>query len=630
LTSLLFHLANSVLLFLILRRMTREMWPSAAVAALFALHPLRVESVAWVSERKDVLSTLFWMLTVWAYLGYVSRVVAAQSVSVQRNAPARGSARRSSPPNPGPAASWNSRFMLYSLALGFFALGLMSKPMLVSLPFVLLLLDYWPLRRLQIQDVAAPNAPAASGGSAPARGARLKLYLTTLAPLVAEKIPFFVLSLGSCVVTFLVQRRGGAVSTSLSLSARLANAVVSYARYLGKTFWPARLSVLYPHPGHWPAGAVIGALALLALITGWVIWRARRQPYLVVGWLWFVVMLAPTIGLVQVGVQSMADRYTYLPQAGIFIMLVWGLDELLGGQVFGIFVRALGVALAVAVCAILTARQIAYWDDSGTLFQHAVEVTDNNYLAYNNLGFFLSNKGEAAQAMRYYQRALQINPNFDEAHNNLGFALAGQGRNSEAISEYQAALRLNPGLTEAHNNYGNALANVGRVEDAIREYLTALEENPHHAGTHNNLGNALAQRGQLDQAIEQFRQAIRDQDNYVGAHSNLGNAYAIQGKFDQAVEQYRIALQLDPSEPQAHNNLANVLAQQGKFDEAIKRYMLALKLKPENPEAHFNLAYCLAKQGRRAQAEAHYIEALRQRPDYPQARQQLAALRANK
>ena len=575
LASVLLHTLNGVLLFLILRSMTGALWRSAVVAALFALHPLRAESVAWVSERKDVLSTLFWMLAVWAYVRYAK------------------SRRAGSPERVTP-----ERKVFYVLALVFFALGLMSKPMLVTLPFVLLLLDYWPLGRLQ-------------------RG---------VAGLVAEKLPFFILAVASSVVTFLVQRHGGAVSTltGVPAAARVGNAFVSYARYLAKIFWPARLSPLYPHPGYWPWWQVAGAVVLLAAITAWVVRRARAQPYLAAGWFWFVVMLAPAIGLVQVGIQSMADRYSYVASVGVFIMAAWGADEWIKTQRW-----VLGAAAAVALgtCVILTPRQVAFWRTSEALFQHAVAVTDNNYLAYNNLGFDLSNRGEMERAMVCFQKALEINSNYDEAHNNLGYALAALGRYQEATNEYIKALSLNPRLTEAHNNLGLALGDLGLADAGIHEYQVALEENPRHAGAHNNYGVALAMRGELDEAIAQFRLALACQDNYLSAHSDLGNALAMKGDLAGAIREYERCLKIDPKEPQAHNNLGNAFAQQGKLDEAIAQYRVALNLKPRNPEAHFNLGYCLAKQGRRSEAEEQYVLALRQRPNYAEARRQLEALK---
>jgi protein O-mannosyl-transferase len=569
-TSILLHAVNGALLFLLLRSMTGAFWRSLAVAALFALHPLRAESVAWVSERKDVLSTFFWILTVWAYVRY------AKEFKVQ-----------------------GSRFKVsYAASLLFFVLGLMSKPMLVTLPLVLLLLDYWPLQRLPL------------GASR----------------LITEKVPFFVLAAASSVVTFFVQRSGGAVSslTGVPMGARIGNALVSYVRYLGKMFWPAGLSPLYPHPGYWAWWKIAGSLLLLAAITVWVIRRAPRQPYLAVGWVWFVIMLAPVIGLLQVGIQSMADRYSYVASVGVLIMLVWGACDFLPAKPWLLGTAAV---LAVAACAILTTRQVAYWRTSERLFLHAVAVTDNNYLAYNNLGFDLSNRGETEKSMVYFQKSLEINSNYDEAHNNLGFALAALGRYKEATNEYIKALSLNSRLTEAHNNLGIALGNLGYPDAGIHEFQMALEENPHHAEAHNNYGVALAKKGRLDEAITQFRLAVASQENYLSAHSDLGNALAMKGDFEGAIREYEFCLKSDPKDARAHNNLGNALAQQGKLEEAAAQYRLALDLMPENPEAHCNLGYCLARQGRWAEAEEQYVLALQQRPNYPEARQQLEAIK---
>jgi len=564
LTSVLLHSANAALLFLVLNAMTGALWRSAVVAALFALHPLRVESVVWISERKDVLSTLFWMLTVWTYFKFQTSNLKSY----------------------------------YFASVACFACGLMAKPMLVTLPFVLLLLDYWPLRRPM----------------------RWRLLI--------EKIPFSILAAVSSAVTFVVQRRGGSVSplTGLPLSARIGNALISYVRYLAKFFWPARLSVLYPHPGHWPVWQVAGAALLLAGITACVIWRGRAQPYLAVGWFWFLGMLAPAIGLVQVGIQSMADRYSYLPLAGVSIMAVWGVSDMLGQRPGGRWILGTAGGVAIAACIVLTPLQARYWRDSDALFEHAIEVTKDNYLAYNNLGYFLSNRGESEKAMLYYKSSLQINPNYDEAHNNLGYELAQLGRYQEATNEYIKALSLNPGLTEAHNNLGNALGSLGLSDAAMHEYQVALEENPRHADAHNNYGIALAMNGRLDEAIAHFRLAVLYKENYASAHSDLGNALAMKGDLGGAIQEYQTCLRINPKDPLAHNNLANVLAQQGRLDEAAGHYRTALELKPENPEAHFNLGWCLARQGKRAEAAEQYRAALRQRPNYPAAQQQLEAL----
>ncbi|HEX4121900.1 MAG TPA: tetratricopeptide repeat protein [Verrucomicrobiae bacterium] len=560
LTSVIIHAANAVLLFLILNAMTGAIWRSAVVAALWALHPLRVESVVWISERKDVLSTLFWLLAVWSYVKFQS-----------------------------------SRLKFYYVAaVVCFACGLMAKPMVVTLPFVLLLLDYWPLKRRMTWG------------------------------LVTEKIPFFVLAAVSGVVTFAVQRRGGAVSplSGLPILARVGNSVISYVRYLAKIFWPARLSVLYPHPGYWPIRQVAGAAALLVAITAIVIWRRRAQPYAIVGWFWFLGILAPTIGLVQVGIQSMADRYSYVPMAGILILVVWTASEVVRAR----WILGAAAGLAIAACAVLTPVQVGYWHDSDTLFQHAVAVTKDNYLAYNNLGFFLSNRGETEKAMLYYKSSLQINPNYDEAHNNLGYALAQLGRFAEATNEYIKALSLNPNLTEAHNNLGNALGSLGLRDAAIHEYQAALQENPRHADAHNNYGIALAMHGQLKEAIEQFRLAVLYKEDYASAHSDLGNALAMQGDYPGAIAEYETCLRLNPKDPQGHNNLANVFAQEGKLDEAAEQYRTALELKTENPEAHFNFGLCLARQGKQREAAEQFRIALRQRPDYPAAQQEVDTL----
>jgi tetratricopeptide (TPR) repeat protein len=583
---------------------------------------LHVESVAWVSERKDVLSALFFLLTVGAYVRYAevqglkSKV---QNPKPKTQRPETESTPRSAVPGstfdvqcsmfdvrPSPPASHLPSSIFYLLSLLLFTLGLMSKPMLVTLPFVLLLLDYWPLQRFR---PSTPNSQA-----------------STLLRLVAEKAPFVLLAAASSVITFLVQRKGGAVSTALTFGERIANALVSYVRYIGKMFWPKNLSILYPHPGHWPAWQVIVSAGLLLAVFGAVILVARKRPYLAVGWLWFCGTLVPVIGLVQVGIQSMADRYTYVPLIGLFIMLVWGIGELIPVRPWRGSALAIGAALLLAACAFLTARQIRFWRDSEALFGHAVQVTRDNYLAYNNLGFYLSGRGRTAEAMENYRLALKINPAYEDALNNLGYALADQKKYSDAIPLYEAALRIRPKHAEVHNNLGNALSETGKIDEAIQHYLIALQQNPSHADAHNNLGIALAMKGKLDEAIPHFYAAIRFKPSYASAHSNLGNALAVQHKLDEAIKEYKKALRLKPDDAQAQNNLGNALAEQGKMEEAIGHYQEALRLNTDNPEAHFNLALALLRQSKREEAVAHLTEALRLKPDYKDARTQLNSL----
>ena len=594
LTSVLFHCANSVLVFLVLRRLTGASWRSLAVAGLFALHPLHVESVAWISERKDVLSAFFGLMALLWYARYAQFRVPNSESRVSPQA-------------------------AYGLALACFALGLLCKPMLVTLPFVMLLLDWWPLRRV-------PGAEGqVSGAQFTPHASRI-----TFGRLIVEKIPFLALCLASSVITFLVQRKGGAVSPleALSVPARVANAVVSYVRYLGKTFWPDDLSVLYPHPGHWPAWQVSGALGLLLLITSAAILGHRRMPFLLVGWFWFVGMLVPVIGLVQVGIQSMSDRYTYLPSLGIFVALVWSAGAVVERWPQLRRPVAVTTALAVGASAVLTTLQVGIWANSETLFRRAVQVTEKNYLAYNNLGFYLSRQGRMDEAMTNYEASLKINPNYADALNNLGHALAERKQFAAAIGHYRAALRNSPNNVEIHNNLGNALAETGDTEGALAEYRFVLERNPEHADAHNNLGIALAMKGQVNEAIAHFNRALRAKPTDAGAHGNLGNAFAAQRKFDEAIGHYREALRLSPYDAQSRNNLGNVLTELGRLDEAATNYVEALRLKADNPEAHFNYGCVLVRLGRPADAAKHFSDALQLNPAYEAARDQLNRLSA--
>ncbi len=603
-----FHIANTLLLFLLLRRMTGAHWRSAMVAGLFALHPLHVESVAWLSERKDVLSTFFLFLTLAAYAEYASRRLKSAVHSQQSTVPRFRA---------GVVGFGALKF--YGLALLCFALGLMSKPMLVTVPFLLLLLDYWPLNRFLEKAPAQITLERRWSPVAPRR----------LGALILEKLPFFALAAVSSVVTFLVQRKGGAVSTALSFEQRAGNVVISYVRYLGKTVWPENLAVLYPHPGNWPIWQILACGIFLAGVFVFTVRLARSHPYLAVGWLWYAGALIPVIGLVQVGIQSMADRYTYVPLIGIFLAVVWGVADLAQARHWrkeGLVVVSLTL---LSVCGLLTIRQAGFWRDTETLFTHAKEVEPQNYLAYNNLGFYCANHGRPAEAFEHYRKSLEINPNYEDALNNMGHALAQQQRHAEAIPYYERALRIRPLHVEVNNNYGNALSELGRTDEAIAHYRLALQQKPDHADAHNNLGIALAMKGQLEEAIPHFRDAIRFKPAYASAHSNLGNALAAQQKWDAAIEEYQQCLQLNPEDPQAHNNLANVLAQLGKLDQAVQQYKQALRLKTDNPEAHFNLGMALVRQGKREEARLHFQEALRQKPDYLEAQRQLAALGAN-
>ena len=522
-TSLILHLASTVLLFLIFRRMTGALWKSAFVAALFALHPLHVESVAWVAERKDVLSTLFWVLAMGAYVLYTER------------------------PSIG-------RYLAIALLFG---LGLMAKPMLVTLPLVLLLLDYWPLDRVR-------------------RGWSL----------VREKIPLLAMSVGSGIITFIAQHRGGAVASleEFPTGVRIANALAAYAGYVGKTIVPRHLAIFYPHPGSsMPVWQVIGSSVFLAGATILAVYYGRKRRYLLVGWLWYVITLIPVIGLVQVGRQAMADRYTYVPLIGIFIIAAMGLTELVGekrnagtGDLGATLPRL--AALVLIPLAILAGRQVGYWRNSEVLFQHALDVTKNNYLAHINLGMALGDEGRFDEAISQFQESLKIKSNDDMAHFSLGGVLMDKGELDAAAAEFRTAIKITPTYAMAHYNLGLVFAMQGMRQPAMMEYRKALEINPSMAPAHNNLGAALASEGKVQEAIGHFRKAIRIEPNQAMAHFNLGTALLGQGKTDEAISEYRKSILSNPDYPNAYYNLGIALEKQGKPDEAAAEYRNALEV----------------------------------------------------
>jgi len=454
LTNMLLHMANTLLLFLIFKKLTGAVWKSAFIAALFALHPLNVESVAWVAERKNVLSTFFWMLTILTYIYYVARP------SIKK-------------------------YVLIPLT---FTFGLMAKPMVVTLPFVLLLLDYWPLERCQPdQWLNSNHSPRSKSFSAPERR-------TPTLRLVLEKTPLFVLAAIVCVMTFLAQQSSGATKSmgQYPLTDRIANAFVSYASYIGKMIWPEDLAVFYPHPGNSvPLWQLTGVALLLTCVSILLMRAARRHPYFVVGWFWYLGTLFPAIGLVQSGDQGMADRFTYVPLIGLFIMITWGASELVKTWRHRGMILAVTASTLLLTFAICSALQVRYWENNITLFTHALKVTENNFLAHNNLGAGMAGEGRLDEAIVHFREALRISPNFVRAHYNLGLALAKQGMLDEAIVHYSEALRLKPDYPQALNGLGVALARQGRLEEAIVHFTAALKINPDYAPARGNLDLAL-------------------------------------------------------------------------------------------------------------------------------------------
>jgi protein O-mannosyl-transferase len=561
-TNVLWHAAASVMLFLFLHRATGAVWRSAFVAFVFALHPLHVESVVWVAERKDVLSAFFWFLTLWAYVRYAERQ----------------------------DGRW------YGFALGAFVLGSMAKAMMVTLPLVLLLMDVWPLGR---------------------RAWR-------------EKIPFFAIAAGSALTTFVVQRSAGAVGefTAFPLGLRVENAFVTYAVYIARMFWPVKLAVFYPYPADLAWWQVLPASAGVALIS-FAVWRGwRTYPYLAVGWAWYVITLLPVIGLVQVGAQARADRYTYLPMTGLAITLAWGMAEIARRRPGTLpAIRLLAIAACVA-CVPVTWAQIGHWQNSRTLFEHALQVTDRNYLAHHNLGVALADEGRTSEAIAEFEEALRVHPVYAQARTDLGNALmkAG-GRSSEAVAQYRSAVESMPGSAIPHNDLGNALARVGRPEEAIAEYRAALAIRPEYAEAENNLGKALAgMPGRGGEAMAHYQAALRMNPDLAEAHVNLGDALAqMPGRTAEAIAEYQTAQRIRPDMAEAHHSLGRALSDlPGRMADAAAEYEAALRANPDIAEAHYDLGLALSALDRPAEALAHFEAALKIRPDYAEAHNNMA------
>ncbi len=537
-TNVIFHAINSLLLFGLLCRLTDEWKPSAFVAALFAVHPLHVESVAWIAERKDVLSTFFWLLALLAYTGYVRK--------------------------PG--------LQRYLMVLLFFGLGLMSKPTLVTLPYGLLLLDIWPLRRLRIE-----------------RGQQRAWLRLTL-----EKLPMVAMTIASSVVTVMMSVEKGniAISEKIPLSLRLANACVSYVAYIKDTFWPTNLAAFYPI-GPVPTWQVLGSILCLLAVSVLTIWNVRRLPYLLVGWFWYLGTLVPVIGLVQAGSQSRADRYTYMPLVGLFIAGTWGLAFLTNRWKFQQIVLSIAAGILVCGYAIEARRQVQYWENGLTLWQHTLEITTDNFVAHTLFGLSLSDAGRTEESIAHYREALRIQPTFAMAHNNLGIALGRANRVGEAIPEFESALRIDDANAETHYNLGFAFASQGRLNEAIVEYTKALALEPGYIAAITKRGDAFLGQNRMTQAIADYEEALRRQPDFVDALNNLGMALVNEGKDDEGMARYNEALKIRPDSADVHNNLGAALANKGKYDDAIAHFREALRARPDYGLARDNLERAL-------------------------------------
>jgi protein O-mannosyl-transferase len=536
--NLLFHLVNALLLFFLFRKMTGQIWQSGFLAIVFALHPLHVESVAWVSERKDVLSAFFWILTIHAYLRYVGRPV------------------------------WNT----YVYVVIFFVMGLMSKPMVVTLPFVLLLLDFWPLRRFGLD----------------AQENKLNLKISGL---IREKIPLFLLTLVSAGITFYAQKHGGAVRSfdHLPLDKRLANITISYIDYITKFIYPNKLAIFYPYPDMIPWWKIISAIMTLALLTGLAIRFMHRSRYVIVGWLWFLGTLVPVIGLIQVGSQSMADRYMYLPMIGLSIIVAWGFPDLLAPIRRKRAVIGAMAVIIIPIASAITWRQIGYWQNSITLFSHAVKTMPDNILAHAKLGETLSKQGKFMQAIAHYKFVLKKKPTHHDALINMGLTLLNMKNPSEAIGFFNQVLEIKQDDSQALRLTGYAMAAQGNYEKAIPYYEIALSIEPSNSELYFLMGIAYNALANQTLAVKCYQKAIELKPDDTPASINLGNIYYRNGQMDLAGNIYRYALQHEPTNPDLLSKLGVVALGMGQIDRALKFFNQALSIRPDHPESQKGL-----------------------------------------
>lgn len=585
--NLLFHTINVVLLFLLLEQLTGRRWPSASVAALFAVHPLHVESVAWVAERKDVLSTFFFLLTLGAYVKYVSSRTRREQKKSEIN----------------PKTQIGKFY--YCLALVLFALGLMSKPMLVTLPLLMLLLDFWPLRRLQSANHnAQPAKPWPQNSTSP------------IPRLVLEKLPFFALAAVSSVLTIWAQRKAGTLSSleALPLDFRISNALVSWVRYLSKTIWPTRLAVFYPPPNAWPIEIVAGAAILVLGVTVFVIWFAKKAPELAVGWFWFLCTLVPVIGIVQVGRQAMADRYAYIPSIGLFVAVVWVVADWMARQPATKPWIVAAELMVLASCAGLTWRQATYWRDTASLFEHAIAVTGDNAVAENNLGVSLLKADKLSEAEPHFTNAVRIKGNYPEALVNLGLCRERAGSTNEAVGFYERAVRVQP-TAPAYYNLANVLSKEGDLDKAENTFRAALQLKPEFVEALYNFGALLAKEGRVDEAAAKYSEALKLQPDSADMHLSFGALLASQQKWNEAITEFKAALRSDPSNGDAEFNLAAAHQAKGDLAEAARCYAEASRMRPNDVQARENLGILLLDMGKPNEAVVCFQEVLRLKPD---------------
>ena len=582
-TNVELHIANTLLLFFILFKMTGALWGSAFVAALFALHPLHVESVAWASERKDVLSTFFGLLSIGAYYRYV------KISSVKHYIP----------------------------IIMFLSLGLMAKPMLVTIPFVLLLLDVWPLGRFQYKKDSQSMEDTA-----------VQKEISKNYRLFLEKIPLFIPVVISCILTLIAQKRGDAIKTfaALSLKHRISNALVSYVNYILKTIWPHKLAVFYPHPGNeLAAWQVVWATLLIVAACFLAIKEIKRHPYIAVGLFWYLGTLVPVIGLLQVGGQAMADRYTYIPLIGIFIVIVWGISDILKRWRYRKIFFGISAAIILIALTWNTSLQLKNWKNGITLFEHTVKVTKNNYRAQNNLAAALTSVS-LDQAISHYKAALKIKPDYLLGLANLGAAFIEKGSYDEAIDVYLKVISIDPEYLKAHVNIGIAFFRIGNYDKAVLHFKKALEINPQEKDAHINLANVLFSQGKPGEAIFHYNDILKTDSQNADIHYNLAYVLSTQNKIDEAIFHYMEALRVNPEYSKAYYNLGNLLMDQGKIKEAVANFAKAIQFKPDYVQVYNKLGLILFNQGKLDKAKVFFSKAIQINPNYSEAHKYLEIL----
>ncbi|MBC8434627.1 MAG: tetratricopeptide repeat protein [Desulfobacterales bacterium] len=573
LTNLFVHIINTLLLFFIFNKMTGALFKSAFVAALFSLHPLHVEAVASIASRKDVLSALFWMLTMLAYNHYVK----------------------------------HKGFMRYFAVFFFFALGLMAKSMLVTLPIVLLLLDYWPSRRFRCVSPTREHDDLKQKTKF-SKDQRLLLF-----QLIGEKLILFILmAVAAVAAVFIMQTRDEfalSLTKLLPTKYHLANALVSYVSYLKKMFWPFDLAIPYPFRDMPPMWQVGGSFFLLFGITFFAFWKRRDYPYLIVGWLWYIVTLLPMIGVLAIGPQAMADRYTYIPTIGLSIIITWGVCDMLVRWRLPSITLAVSSCIFILILTICSWQQVRYWKNSITLFERTVRITHNNPVGQYCLGYSLEFKGRLKEAVYHYKEALRDSPGFVKVHNNLGAVLLRQGKTTEAVSHFREAVKHNPDSEVAHVNLANAMAFLGRQEEAISHYKEALRIKPDYEIAHMNLGVIFARMKKFDLAIDHYTEALKIDPRLAEVHYNLAGALVHKGNLKEAIFNYNEVLKINPKHVASHFNLGVVFSQQGNLKKAVFHFNETLKINPNLAAAHQNLGYIFSRQGNQTKANVHFLAA---------------------